>query len=45
VSINVLQERVNLPCACSWFGMNLPNHHFGDGTKKKEMSAMKSTHS
>jgi hypothetical protein len=23
--------------------MNLPNHHFSDGTKKKEMSAMKRT--
>jgi hypothetical protein len=27
-------------CACSWFGINLPNHHFSDGTKKKEMSAI-----
>jgi hypothetical protein len=45
VSTNILQERVNLRCAYSWFGMNLPNHHFNDGTKKKEMSAMKNTHS
>jgi hypothetical protein len=45
VSTNTLQERVNLCCAYSWLGMNLPNHHFSDGTKKKKMGAMKSTHS
>jgi hypothetical protein len=37
---NMLQERINPRCACLWFGMNLPNHHFNDGTKK-EMSAIK----
>jgi hypothetical protein len=42
-------ERMNPRCACSWFGMNLPNHHFSDETKK-EMNDIKriynrSTHS
>jgi hypothetical protein len=48
VSFNMLQERMNPRYACSWFGMNLPNHHFSDGIK--EMSAIRriynrSTHS
>ena len=29
-------ERMNLRCTYPWFGMNLPNHHFGYGTKKEE---------
>jgi hypothetical protein len=51
VSINILQERINISYSRSWFDMNLktPNYHFCDETKK-EISAIKriynkSTHS
>jgi hypothetical protein len=44
VSINILQERMNICYAYLWFGMNLQtqtNHHFSDGTKSKKKSVMK----
>ena len=52
VSTNILQEKNKYMLCLSmvWYGHAKPNHHFSDGTKKKETSATKriynkSTHS